>query len=232
MIMKTVHITTKKAKLFYGLIGLLCAALFIGASPYIPTFTAAKIYLKTLHSEDFSHTFYCDIPFDAKGVTLHCPEGWSAEDCRLEWDHVVPASFLAKNMPCWASDTCPLHPKWSHRQCCQETSVEFSFREANIANIMPSLRKINREKSNFLPGKVRDSSRVKTLCGMKIDPRKRIFEPDDHRKGWIARIYLSMDAQYHLPLTADQKKLLRDWDRQFPMSGDEKRHYEILKLSS
>jgi endonuclease I len=218
--------------IWYVLKGLFCTALFYGASYYIPNFTAAKMYLKNLHGEHFSHTFYGDIPFDAQGITLLCPEGWSEEDCRLEWDHIVPASFLAKNLPCWSQDSCPFHENWSHRRCCQETSMEFTFREANVANIMPALRKLNREKSNFLPGIVKNHRRVKVLCGVKIDPKNKIFEPCDHRKGWTARIYLEMDALYHLPFTAQQKQMLQNWDQKFPMEADEKRHNELLKQSA
>ncbi len=164
---------TKNSSLPWELRGLLYAALFIGASIELASFVSAKIYLRSLYSPDFSHTFYCEVPFDKNGVALACPQGWSDEDCKIEWDHVVPASLLAHNLPCSQKHTCAFNPEWSRRKCCQETSTEFSFREANISNLMPALRRVNREKSNYLPGITQPHKRLKKLCGMKIDSKKK-----------------------------------------------------------
>lgn len=235
---KDAHIIMTRARALVSQKRLLYAAFFIlllglAITWQIPSFHSSKIYLKHLYTnQNNPKTFYCQALFDpAKGYALACPQGWSKEDCAVEWDHIVPAALLAKTLPCSQKNSCPWNPHQSYRKCCQETSVEFAFREANVVNLMPSLRKMNRAKSHFLPGIVLDKPFVRTVCGVKFDKKTQTFEPPDRLKGWIARIYLYMDELYDLPLSEHQRKLLRDWDRSYSIGEEEKRHYQLLNMS-
>jgi len=232
MCIQLIVITTNHLirRLHVIIIGLLFAALLYSKTS--TSFLESKHFLRDLRDPVLSQTFYCQVPIDRQGVALSCPQGWSEDDCKVEWDHIVPASFLGKKLPCWGTDVCSIDLNWSHRRCCQETSVEFRFREANVMNLVPVLRKLNREKSHFLPGVVQDKKHVKNLCGLKIDRKKKIFEPPDWRKGWVARVYLRMDEYYQLALSTQQRALLEQWNKAFPEDEEEKRYYTLLNLSS
>jgi len=192
-------------------------------------FLEAKKFLKTLPYESQPTTLYCNACWTADGrVISGCPEGWTEDDCKLEWDHIVPASLLGVNLPCWQENACPWNPKKNKRSCCQEISPEFALREANVYNILPVLKKINRARSNFLPGIVYNRQRSLELCGMWIDPKTHTFEPPDHLKGRIARIYLHMYQEYRFPISQRRLQIIAEWDRKYPANFEEKRYIILL----
>jgi len=193
------------------------------------SFPEAKRILKKHPSPAFDKTFFCLASIDYQTLQLsNCPQSLSKDACALQWDHVVPASRLAQNLPCWMTPQCPWDPKASHRECCQKFSTEFQYREAFLYNLVPVVAELNRIKSNYMPGVVSEKKRTRSLCGLKVDPKQKIFEPPDFRKGWVARIYLKVDAAYDLQLSKQQKVLLEQWDRRYPPDEDEKKHQEYL----
>jgi endonuclease I len=83
-------------------------------------------------------------------------------------------------------------------------------------------------KANYLPGEVSLSVSDGQLCGLKIDKKKKIFEPPNHRKGWVARIYLLIDYFYGLPLLEEQRILLNQWNKKYPADEEEKKYIAYL----
>ncbi len=213
----------------YYLFSFLCQ---IGAAEYLAaphSFLEAKRILKKTPSPAFDKTFFCSASIDYEHLSLgDCPSSVDKQSCTLQWDHLVPASRLGRNLPCWLAPTCPWDPNASHRQCCQKFSLEFQYREAFLYNLVPVVAALNRLKSNYMPGVVSLKKRTRALCGLKVDPKQKIFEPPDFRKGWVARVYLKVDAIYDLALSKSQKELLKYWDQTYPPDQDEKKHLEYL----
>lgn len=58
-----------------------------------------------------------------------------------------------------------------------------------------------------------------------------VFEPPDTHKGAVARAIFYFALRYEMPISANQKAVLQQWNRQFPVSASEKlRNQNIEKL--
>lgn len=193
------------------------------------TFGQSKKILLSLYREN-PFTFYCECPFNQQGFVTessgYLPESITDDLLRLEWEHIVPASLLGRSLPCWSGYGCDLS-RMSARQCCQKTSREFNLREANLYNIVPALKLSNRQRSNFRPGVIANKKNAIRLCQMFIDKKKRIFEPDDALKGFIARTYLRLSSIYDFKISDKERLLFQQWDVLYP-KGDWEKRREVL----
>jgi deoxyribonuclease-1 len=193
-------------------------------------FNEAKKSLYKIYQEH-RETFYCSCLFDEFGhiITLgpYLPENTPAEQLKLEWEHIVPASLLGKNLSCWNKESCTVKAR-SNRECCRLTSKDFREREGNLYNLVPSIRLANRLRSNYKPGIVVNKLSAIKVCKIHIDKKRKVFEPDDSLKGFIARTYLKMDALYSLPLSDKDRLLFQNWDLLYPRDDWERRREEII----
>lgn len=185
-------------------------------------FTESKYLLIKLYQK-YPRTIYCDCHFNQNGEidrssTNHLPAEISNDMLDLEWEHIVPASALGRSMDCWVGDQCPLPSVKPGRACCQKSSKKFQLREANLYNLVPITKYANRKRSNFKPAVVHDKSRATRVCKLWIDKNKRIFEPDDDLKGFIARTYLKIHHIYQFDMTPNEKRLYESWSALFPPS--------------
>ncbi|NBW57235.1 hypothetical protein EBR43_05530 [bacterium] len=197
-------------------------------------FPAAKELLLVLYQEN-PETFYCGCAFNKKGqinkdqcrVSLNLPNDMFT----LEWEHIVPASLLGADLECWQTSTCSIKQAKTHRDCCQKTSKQFQLREANLYNLVPSIKYANRKRSNFKPGLIAHKEHAERVCGFLIDKRQRIMEPDDSLKGFIARTYLRLNEIYQFKLSPADRKLYYQWAAAFPPTEWEiKRELIINKI--
>ena len=190
---------------------------------------AKKILLQVYREHPY--TFYCDCEFDVSGrvieVSALLPANTPSDMLRLEWEHIVPASLLGKGMSCWDKYNCPVKAQ-SNRKCCQKTSSEFREKEANLYNLVPSIKLANRMRSNYRPGIVSNKETARRVCHILIDKKKRVFEPADHLKGFIARTYLKMEGFYSIQLSDKDRLLFQHWDMLYPKETWEKRREEII----
>lgn len=193
-------------------------------------FEEAKKSLLEIYQEN-RVTFYCQCDFDSYGQIIslgpYLPKNTPDSQLKLEWEHIVPASLLGKELSCWDKESCPVKVR-SNRQCCRATSEEFREREANLYNLVPSIKLANRLRSNYKPGIVIDKQSARRVCQILIDKKRRIFEPDDNLKGFIARTYLKIDKIYSLPLSDKDRLLFQQWDMLYPKEDWEVRREEIL----
>lgn len=189
-------------------------------------FKEAKILLLQLYQEN-PFTFYCDCAFnrfgkvDKKTCAIH-PQV-TDDMLILEWEHIVPASLLGRSLPCWQADVCSIESVKNHRECCQRTSQQFQLREANLYNLVPDLRYSNRLRSNFKPGLIASKEKALRVCSLWVDRKKRMIEPDDRLKGFIARTYLKIAQVYDLQLTSHDKNLYILWSSSYPPTSWELR---------
>lgn len=202
------------------ILGLLFSPFFIlSAEQFLPptTFIEAKKILFPLYLEHHPYTFYCGCRFNEAGIVVDCPP--EAQDFvgeRIEWEHIVPASLLGRDLDCWSHQVCPIEPPVKKgRACCQQTSEVFQWREAYLFNIVPVVKSLNRARSDYRPGYIFYKSQARHLCGLWIDKKHRRIEPDPHLRGFIARTYLHLHDRYQFPLKPHDKKLFEQWDKKF-----------------
>lgn len=205
---------------------------FLVALPLLPpsNFVEAKRILFPLYQSQHPYTFYCGCRFDEQGVIVECPQG--AEEFigeKIQWEHIVPASLLGKDLPCWSQDACSWDPNVSSgRSCCQKTSELFQWREANMLNLVPVVKTLNQVRSNYRPGWVWYKSRAQHVCGLWVDKKSRRIEPDPPLRGFIARTYLQMHQLYDYPLSEQDKILFEKWNQQYPQDSWEISRAELL----
>ena len=139
------------------------------------TFDGAKRLLAEIH-EEIGHqtTLYCRCPYAHKGrsggdldrVTcgLKARKSEKRSD-RLEWEHVVPASWIGEHRVCW-TDGVPQCVKsdgtrFKGRKCCKKRGVDPAFMAAHNDphNLFPAGGEINGDRSHHpfgrVPGEVR-----------------------------------------------------------------------------
>lgn len=207
-------------------------AFFLSFAVALPPlyFKEAKEIMLRLYQEH-PQTFYCECPFNSAGIvtstSLLLPINTPDDLLTLEWEHVVPASLLGRNLSCWNKKQCPV-PVASNRQCCRRTSDIFNEREADLYNLVPSIKLSNRARSNFRPSKINDPSKAQRVCKILIDKKNRVFEPDDDLKGFIARTYLRMATKYSLDLSESDKLLFQQWDMLYPKDDWEIRREALI----
>lgn len=206
--------------------------LFLSAQTFLPplNFIEAKKILLPLYLEKHPYTFYCGCRFDRNGIVVDCPP--DAQEFigeKIEWEHIVPASLLGRDLDCWGQNLCELdHQARKGRDCCQKTSEVFQWREAHLFNLVPVVKSLNRARSNYRPGWVFYKRRSEHLCGLWIDKKSRRIEPDEHLRGFIARTYLQMHQLYDFPLSHQDKILFEQWDTQYPPDLWEKDRAQLL----
>ncbi len=215
-----------------GIIAFTMAALLFGpalvlADPPtdpINTFSKAKERARDEVYFDRKVTFYC--------ACAYIPTGKSGgridpSDCgftstkkrakRLEWEHVVPASFLAATRPCGQTG----HPTCAApgRKCCEKSGVDQTARHMinDLHNLVPSIGQINGDRSNHEYGEVAGEPRAYGTCDFEVggDPKKA--EPRPAIRGNIARIWFYMSETYNVPLSTEKRQMLEEWAEADPV---------------
>lgn len=133
---------------------------------------------------------------------------------RIEWEHVVPASFYGKTLACW---------KHKGRKNCGEKSFEFRKFESDMHNLRPVIGELNGDRSNLFYG-ITSTQYPATYgqCKFKIDFQTNFAEPPDEIKGDLARITLYVSEKYKLPFSEEYIRMLRGWAKRDPVSDVEK----------
>lgn len=194
------------------------------------TFAESKKLLLKLYQEH-PVTFYCECTFSPEGIvessSEFLPENTPSHLLRLEWEHIVPASKLGRSLTCWDKYQCSVKAS-SNRECCRKTSLDFNIREADLYNLVPAIKLSNSKRSNYRPGVLKNKKQASRVCKILIDKKRKVFEPDDDIKGFIARTYLLMEQRYHLSLTDNEKELFHQWDVLYPKSQWEIRRQILI----
>jgi deoxyribonuclease-1 len=174
------------------------------------SFSAAKKYLADLH-ESIGHqtTLYCGCPYER---TTRSGGDVDRETCgvearkneeradRVEWEHVVPASWFGQARACWIlkETAYPECEGQSGRKCCERVNEHFSRAHNDPNNLFPSSGEVNGDRSNHPYGDVEGEERVYGSCDFEIGPAEqgKIAEPSELSKGAVARAMLYMSEVY------------------------------------
>jgi len=181
--------------------------------PKPPTsFNSAKKFLADLH-EEIGHleTIYCGCPYkrtptsggrvdrEACGLVTRSNETRSK---RVEWEHVVPASWFGQPRACWAlkETAYPECVGKSGRKCCEDVNTDFDLAHNDPNNLFPSSGEVNADRSNHPYGLVDDEPRVYGQCDaelMAVPTGGKVFEPAEGKvRGIVARAMLYMAQVY------------------------------------
>lgn len=185
--------------------------------------------------EDIGHlrTLYCQCPYvrssgyggdidrEACGLEARNPKNEKRSD-RVEWEHVVPASWLGERRSCWKSG----HPLCGEkdgrpvkgRDCCSKSGVDPEFLAAysDPHNLFPASGEINGDRSNFAFGKVNHEPREYGSCDFEVGGAKpKVAEPATSVRGELARAMLYMRKKYGVKVRMAQSGLL-SWHRADP----------------
>lgn len=191
-----------------------------------------KILLKKVYFDN-QYTFYCGNSYEIKQIdrkekTVIIKDKkyftsrndsffsfWNDDNPRakvVEWEHVMPVEYFAKDLPCW---------KDGGRKACSKDKT-FKIMESDMMNLVPAIGEINNDRSNFrfedkLPKKGQYGK-----CEFEIDFKNKIAYPKKEIRGDIARIYLYMSKTYNIKLSIEDRKMFKKWDEEDPISEWEK----------
>lgn len=177
------------------------------------SFSEAKKMLADLHEEiEYQFTLYCGCSYsrtttsggqvDRKvcGVETRSNETRSR---RIEWEHVVPASWFGQTRACWKlkeiayPDECE---GMSGRKCCEKVNEAFERAHNDPNNLFPSVGEVNADRSNHGYGEVPGEPREYGECDaeiMELPGGGKLFEPAEGKvRGTVARAMLYMAQVY------------------------------------
>lgn len=185
---------------------------------------------KRLASKLFSakrETIYCGCPFNSNNkIDLDSCHMQAAKRFkranRMEWEHIMAASFFGRHFRCWTERLCEHRGKrYRGRKCCEKIDSQYNHLAGELFNLWPSVGLINQLRSDYNQTELvrkKDSYG----CEFAVDRVKRQVEPADSAKGIVARANLFMAQHYNIPLTAAQAKQFQQWHKQYPVSDWEK----------
>lgn len=198
-------------------------------TPETPTtrerdFNWAKRQLRAMYTPN-RETFYCKCKFDASNRIDLTSCGYKIRSNilraqRVEWEHIVPASYFGNNLACW---------KKGGREQCQKESNLFANFEGDMHNLVPEVGELNADRSNKLHGTVTSIYNDYGRCDFKISSIRA--EPRDDIKGDVARIWLYMEYKYKIFLSSEMKTTFERWNILDPVSEEERwRNREIRRI--
>ncbi|MGI0117046.1 endonuclease [Zooshikella sp. RANM57] len=183
---------------------------------HVQSFSQAKRILKDVY-HDNTYSLYCNCRYLQRGKKL-IPDlnscGYQARKnakraARIEWEHIMPASYFGQRMSCWQQ---------GGRKNCRRESELFRRMEADLHNLAPAIGEINGDRSNFGFGNIRGEPRRYGQCDMEIDFKKDLAEPPVRVRGDIARVYLYMARKYHISLSKNEQEQFIQWAKRDPVS--------------
>ena len=145
------------------------------------------------------------------GETLYCGQPFGRnKGRRINVEHVYPMSWVMKDEGC------------RNRDQCRASSPRFNRIEADMHNLYPSRKDINKRRGSFPFGMVQGERREYGTCDFELDSRRRNVEPRPAARGNIARAMFYMHETYDLKIFRRQAELLKRWHREDPPDRDEK----------
>ena len=182
------------------------------------SFSKSKRTLKNIYLQsNKNRTLYCSCSFDTNKQIDHDSCNYSPRiksnkrSHRLEFEHVVPAHALGKNLQCWKEPICLRMDgkKYKSRKCCSNVSDEFQQRQSDMHNLFLTVVEVNDDRSNFVFGEIYGEERKYGECDFEV--AERIAEPKKSIRGDIARSYFYMSYQYKMAIPDDYEEMLREW---------------------
>ncbi len=211
---------------------LLLPSVSIAQNTCVHDFERAKELHEDFVYRDHNITLYCKAIFEGKKITQ--PEGFTTSKYKnrehsLEWEHVVPAQSFGQSFQEWQQGPPECVDSqgeaYAGRDCVEKVNKEFQLMHADMYNLYPAIGSVNAQRSNYRFAMLPNVDSDFGSCPMKIDDRK--VQPPEYARGRI-----DMTETYpKFTLSDNQRKLMRAWDKEFPVSDWEcKRAERIEKI--
>jgi deoxyribonuclease-1 len=152
------------------------------------------------------------------GGTLYCDESFGRNKSeRINVEHVTPMSWAAYKLRCGKRDQ------------CRQNSEAFNRIEADLHNMWPSLKAVNKARRSYPFAVIKGEARPFKGCDIEIDDRRRVVEPRPASRGEIARSMFYMNHAYGIELRSDLVRTLRRWNHDDPVSAEERRRNDVIE---
>ncbi|MDH5410046.1 MAG: endonuclease [Alphaproteobacteria bacterium] len=202
----------------------------------VSSFTAAKKIARDNIYPGHQVTLYCGCKYvrnktgtSGRISNLACgyePRKNELRGKRLEWEHIVPASFFGRSRSCWTEGN-PLcvnskGEPYKGRRCCAKVDEAFKQMEADLHNLAPAVGELNGDRSDLPYGLKEGETREYGLCDFEIDRDERDVEPMDDVRGDVARVWFYMSNTYGLELNPEMRQQLQEWSVADPVDDWER----------
>lgn len=152
------------------------------------------------------------------GQTLYCARAFGAnKGHEINVEHVFPMAWVGRHLRCGT------------RQECRVGSELFNRIEADLHNLWPARADVNKARRSYPFGVIEGEQHAFEGCDIEIDERRRVVEPRPEVRGKIARTLFYMADEYDLPIYPRQGRLLAHWNREFPVSAEERRRNDLIE---
>ena len=160
--------------------------------------------------------FWSEI-YGAGGSTLYCAQTFGKRKGReINIEHVYPMSWVMKAEHC------------GDRDRCRDTRPRFNRIEADMHNLYPSRKNINKARGSLPFGEVSGENRRYGKCDFEVDYRRRLIEPRPASRGNIARAMFYMHDTYGLKIFNKQGRMLKKWHQADPPDREERRRNDLI----
>lgn len=201
------------------------------------SFDGAKVVARDAIYSGHEQDFYCGCGFSRAGKsggTINAGRcGYAARKspargARLEWEHVVPASYFGRHRMCWKQGHARCvksnGASYKGRACCAKVDKTFKRIEADLHNLAPAVGELNGDRSNLPYGVVAGEQRQYGRCDFEIGGKPRVTEPRPAVRGEAARIWLYMSDAYGIRLKPAEREMYDRWSEEQPVT-----RWEILR---
>ena len=152
------------------------------------------------------------------GETLYCAREFGRnKGSKINVEHVFPMSWAAWRLKC------------GKRNECRRTSPEFNRIEADLHNLWPSRKDVNKARRSHPFGVIKGEKHSFKGCDFELDERRRLVEPRPEARGEIARSMFYMANEYDLEIRDRLGKTLLRWNRDDPVSDEERRRNDAIE---
>lgn len=227
--------------LFFIFFSCITSANSEGGNTTISSFNKAKKLLQKFVYVDNQnmYTLYCNIPFD-KNKHINLPIGFKTQKYknrlkRWEAEHVVPAENFGRTFKEWrdGSEVCVDRKgkAFKGRKCAEKANTEYRLMQSDLYNLYPVIGSVNAARQNYNFTMIPNAKSSFGSCDMLIDSKSRKVQPPESSRGVIARTYMYFEYAYpRYKMSTQQKKLMKAWDKQYPVSKWECHRSSIIHL--
>ncbi|MGN1394072.1 MAG: endonuclease [Succinivibrionaceae bacterium] len=191
---------------------------FLINTTHAQTFSESKKQLTSLYRHTQNpKTFYCNCPIKIVNKKLipdleacnYQPQKIEARAKRIEWEHIMPASWLGNQLQCW---------KNGGRKNCSKNKL-FVEREGDMHNLVPAIGEINAVRSNYRYAMLDKSLPKFNSCDFVVSNKSpKAVMPAPYTRGFIARTFLYMSEKYNIKLSKNDKNLMDLWNSKYPVN--------------
>ena len=149
----------------------------------------------------------------------------NARVSRVEWEHVVPADWIATGFQC---------QEMTRSECRKIDGYKEA--EGDLFNLVPAVGELNGDRSARLHGVIEGEEREYGTCNFEVttegpeeEPHLRgLAEPKEDIRGDIARIWFYMEMKYGVEIPEDNRADYVKWNQDDPVDDPERDRNEVI----